>query len=221
MNAHCTNHRAAGFNLTELLVIIGIVGVVGFLAAQLLVVLHEAKYKHYGRIHCVMNLKEIGDALRSEGSEDQMQVVLTNSETMKLVTNGNAYLLWQCLSNRLSSPTNLHCLDDHHRKAALSFSQGFTNANISYFFNLDAPATYPQLILAGDRNVSMAARPGLLTISSNSVLGWTRTELHRGVGNLLMADGSLMQVTSNGLNVAFATGFSTSTNITSARLVIP
>jgi prepilin-type processing-associated H-X9-DG protein len=91
-------------------------------------------------------------------------------------------------------------------------------------FNLDAPATYPQLILAGDRNVSadsLATRPGLLTVSTNTVVGWGKTELHRGVGNLLMADGSCQQVTSNGLNVAFAAGFSSSTNITSARLVIP
>lgn len=150
-----------------------------------------------------------------------MQIVLTNSATMKRVTNGSAYLLWQCLSNCLNSPTNLHCLSDSRRKAAQSFSQGFSNTNISYLFNLDAPATYPQLILAGDRNVSMAARPGLLTVSSNSVVGWTITELHRGVGNLLMADGSCQQVTSNGLNQAFAEAFSAATNITSARLVIP
>ena len=217
MNAHRSSRRASGFNLTELLVVIG---VVAFMAAMVIPALLAA---HHGekRIFCVVHLKEIGIALRSEGNEDPMQVVLTNNETMKQVTNGSAYLLWQRLSNRLSSPTNVYCLADARRKAALSFSQDFSDANISYFFNLDAPATYPQLILAGDRNVSIAARPGLLTVSSNSVVGWTRIELHRGVGNLLMADGSCQQVTSNGLNRAFAEAFSASTNIASAHLVIP
>ena len=217
MNTHRATRRTWGFSLKELLVVIG---VVAFMAAMVIPALLAA---HHGekRIHCVMNLKEIGIALQNEGSDNPMQVVLTNSPTMKQVTNGSAYLLWQCLSNRLSSPTNFYCLADQRRKAALSFSQDFSDANISYFFNLDAPATYPQLILAGDRNVSMAARPGLLTLSSNSVVGWTWTELHRRVGNLLMADGSCQQVTSNGLNVAFAEGFRVSTNITSARLVIP
>jgi len=220
MNAHRPNHQASGFNRVELLVIIGILA---FLVLMIFPALYAAKYKHYGRIHCVMNLKEIGIALRSEGSQDPMRVVFTNTETMKRVTNGNAYLLWQSLSNRLSSPNALHCYDDRRRKAAQSFSQGFSNDNISYFFNLDAPATYPQLILAGDRNVwvdGSAAKPGLLTLSTNTVIGWT-TEQHRRVGNLLMADGSCMQVTSNGLKMAFAEAFGVSTNITSSRLVIP
>jgi len=219
MNAHRARHRASGFSLTELLVVIG---VLAFLAAMVIPALKAA---HHGekRIFCVANLHEIGTVLRREG-DDPTQVVLTNYESMKQVTNGSAYLLWQCLSNRLSSPTNMHCLSDSHRKAALSFSQGFTNANISYFFNLDAPATYTQLILAGDRNVlvdGLAAKPGLLTVSSNDVVGWTATELHRGVGNLLMADGSCQQLTSNGLNQAFALAFGASTNFISARLVIP
>lgn len=223
MNAHRTSRRASGFNLTELFIVIG---VIAFLAAMVIPALYSAATWHgkKGRILCVKNLKEIGVTLRSEASQDPMQVVLTNSETMKRVTNGSAYLLWQTLSNSLESPSSLHCLDDRHRKVAQSFSQGFSNTNISYFFNLDAPATYPQLILAGDRNVSvdnLTTRPGLLTVSTNTVFAWTKTDLHRGVGNLLMADGSCMQVTSNGLNRAFAEAFSASTNITSARLVIP
>jgi len=221
MNAHHTRHRTSGFNLIELLVIIG---AIAFLAAMVIGALLSAHHK-MGRILCVRNLKEIGVALRSEGGQDPMQVVLTNNETMKLVTNGSAYLLWQSLSNHLRSPNALHCFDDDNRprKAALSFSQGFSNDNISYFFNLDAPATYPQLILSGDRNVwvdGLAAQPGLQTVTTNSVIGWTQDQ-HVRVGNLLMADGSCMQVTSNGLKMAFAEAFTASTNITSARLVIP
>jgi hypothetical protein len=75
--------------------------------------------------------------------KNPMQVVLTNSETMKLVTNGNAYLLWQTMSNELSTPKVLHCPDDKRGKEAVSFSQGFSDANISYFCSLDAVETYP------------------------------------------------------------------------------
>jgi len=143
---------------------------------------------------------------------------------MNLVTNGFGYLLWQSLSNSLKSPNTLHCYDDRQRKAAESFSRGFSDTNISYFFNLDAPATDPQQILMGDRNLwadGSAARHGLLTVSSNTVLGWARIGCHQSVGNLLMADGSCRQVTSNGLNQAFAGAFGASTKIISARLVIP
>jgi hypothetical protein len=220
MNAHRTNHRVSGFNLIELLIIIG---VIAFFAFVLLPVL-AAAHKKQGRINCVSHLLEISKILRREGSPDPMGAILTNSETMKQVTNGSAYLLWQSLSNRLSSPDRLHCPDDRRREAAQSFFQGFSDANISYFFSLDAPPTDPQMILAGDRNVwvdGSAAKPGLVIVSSNSVVGWTRTELHRGVGNLLMADGSSRQVTSNLLQMAFTEGFNASTNITSARLVIP
>jgi len=223
MNAPRSSRRVSGFNLTELLIVIG---VIAFLAATVIPALYSASTWHgkKGRILCVANLKEIGTALRREGGDGSMQVVLTNSESMKQVTNGSAYLLWRCLSNSLSSPNTLHCYDDRRRKAAQSFSQGFSNTNISYFFNLDAPATYPQLILAGDCNVSvdsLTTGPGLLTVSTNTVFAWTKTDLHRGVGNLLLADGSCLEVTSNGLNRAFAEAFNASTNITSARLVIP
>jgi hypothetical protein len=222
MHSSRINRRASGFNQVELLVIIG---ALVFLAAMVFPALYSASTMHgkRGRIMCVKNLMEIGVALRSQGREDPMQVVLTNSEAMKRVTNGSAYLLWQTLSNSLESPGSLHCLDDRRRKAAQSFTQDFSNANVSYFFNLDAPATYPQLVLSGDRNVwanGLTAPPGLLAVTTNTVIGWTGDQ-HRLLGNLLMADGSCMQVTSNGLKKAFAEAFTASTNITSARLVIP
>ena len=104
MNAYRTSRRASGFNLTELFIVIG---VIAFLAAMVIPALYSAATWHgkKGRILCVKNLKEIGVTLRSEASQDPMQVVLTNSETMKRVTNGSAYLLWQTLSNSLESPT--------------------------------------------------------------------------------------------------------------------
>jgi hypothetical protein len=250
MNAHHARYRTSGFNLVELLVIIG---VVGFLAVNLLVVL-AATHKHSGMINCISNLKSIGVAFRMqeeaeaamlfsrdlsgvENSKHLMRDVLTSNETMKLVTNGNAYLLWQTMSNDLSSPKVLYCPVDKRRKAAASFSKGLSDANISYFLSLDAPVTYPKMIqisdrnvtvlsdmiLLGDRNVSANGAPaksGLLSIYTNTTAGWTK-EQHCFVGNLLMADGSAAQVTTNGLKQAVADMFSAHTNIVPTHWIIP
>ncbi len=224
MNAHCTRPRASGFSLTELLVIIG---AVGFLAAMLLPAL-AAAHKKSGSIKCVVNLKEAGTAFRIEegdhGDRNPMQVVLTNGETMKLVTNGNAYLLWQTISNELVTPKVLHCPDDKRGKGASSFSQGFSDANISYFYSLDAAENYPQMIMTGDDNLAVdgvPVKPGILNLASSNTLAWTK-ERHIRVGNLGMADGSVQQVTSAGLNLAVVTSTNgVPTNAVTPRWVIP
>ena len=224
MNARCTRRRALGFNQIELLVVIG---VVALLAALLLPALAAAKRKS-SRIKCVSNLKEAGAAFRiwegDHGDRYPMQVVLTNSETMKLVTNGNAYLLWQTVSNELKTPKVLHCPADKQQTEAKSFSQGFSDANISYFFSLDAVETYPQMILDGDDNLAVngvPVKPGILNLWPNSTVTWTK-ERHRGVGNIGMADGSAQQVTSGGLNYAFAACTNgVPTNAVPPRWVIP
>jgi len=224
MNAHRTRRRASGFNLIELLIVIGIVAL---LAAVLLPALAAAKRKST-RIDCVSRLKGLGCAFRlwaqDAGDTYPMQVVLTNSETLKLVTNGNAYLLWQTMSNELSTPKILHCPADEQHKEAHSFFQGFSDANISYFFSLDAAETYPQMVLDGDDNLAVdgvPVKPGLLTFSANSTVTWTKAR-HHGVGNIGMADGSAQQVTSAGLNSAIVNCTNgVPTNAIPPRWVIP
>ena len=224
MNVHRTRRRASGFSIVDLLVTIGIVAL---LAAVLLPALAAAKKKS-SRINCVSNLKQVNIAFRlwegDNGDKYPMQVVLTNSETMKLVTNGNAYLLWQTMSNELSTPKILHCPDDKQRTNAMSFSQGFSDANISYFFSLDAVETYPQMILDGDDNLAVdgaRVKPGILILGTNRTIAWTK-ERHKGAGNIGMADGSAQQVTIAGLNSAIdncANGIPS--NAISPRWVIP
>jgi hypothetical protein len=143
---------------------------------------------------------------------------------MRLVANGNAYLLWQTMSSKLSTPNVLHCPVDKRRKPATSFSQGFSDANISYFFNLDAAETYPQMILAGDGNLAVdgvPVKPGILNLGSNTTVAWTE-EQHRLVGNLLMADGSLNQVRNARLSLTIADSINgVPTNAVTPRWVIP
>jgi len=224
MNAHCTRRRTSGFNLVELLVIIG---AVVLLAVVLLTALAAAK-KESRRTSCVNNLKQVNLFLKirkgDQGGKNPMEFVLNNNETMKLVTNGNTYLLWQTMSNELILPQLLHCPVDKQRTAAVSFSKGFSDANISYFFSLDATEMYPQMILDGDDNLAVngvPVKPGILNLWPNSTVTWTK-ERHRGVGNIGMADGSAQQVTSGGLNYAFADSTNgVPTNAVPPRWVIP
>ncbi|HTY89514.1 MAG TPA: hypothetical protein VMB80_18840 [Candidatus Acidoferrum sp.] len=224
MNAHRTNHRASGFKLIELLVIIG---VVILLAVVLLSAIASAR-KEARRTSCVSNLKQVGLFFRlwagDNGDRYPMQVVLTNAETMKLVTNGSAYLLWQTMSNELSTPKIVHCPNDTQRTSAASFFQNFSDANISYFFSLDATEMYPQMILDGDDNLAIngiRVKPGVLNLSTNTTVAWTK-ERHKGVGNVGLVSGSVLPITSEGLNSGITAGIvGVPTNAVPTRWVIP
>ena len=137
--------------------------------------------------------------------------MLTLSEISK------AYVLWQMMSNELSTPIILHCRADTERVAATNFTTGFSDANISYFFNLDGNEASPQMILTGDDNLAVndvPARTGILTLSTNSTVAWTSAR-HKFVGNIGVADGSVQQVTTHSLVLAISNAAAPS------RLVIP
>jgi prepilin-type processing-associated H-X9-DG protein len=224
MNAHRASRRTLGFTWIELLVVIG---AVALLVALLLPILAAAKRKT-SKINCVSELKQCGIAFKlwqgDNGDHYPQYFVLTNVETMKLLDNGNAYLLWQTMSNELSTPKILHCPNDQQRTNAVSFSHDFSDANISYFFSLDAAEMYPQMILDGDDNLAVdgiRVKPGILNLGVNRTVTWTK-ERHEGHGNIGMADGSAMQVTSGGLNSAIGnTTVGVLTNAISPRWVIP
>jgi len=121
-----------------------------------------------------------------------------------LIGSGNAWVLWQTMSNELSTPKVLRCPEDAERTCATNFSTGFSDANISYFFSLEAADTYPQMILDGDDNLAVngvRVKPGILNLPTTNSLTWTK-ERHRGAGNIGMADGSVQQTTVNTLNSA-------------------
>ncbi len=191
--------------LIEVLVVIAVLAV---LVVVLLPALTPARTGRKGGPSCVNNLHQIGWSFKvwegDNGDKYPMQFALTNSETMKLIGSGNAYVLWQTMSNELSTPKVLHCPADTGRVAATNFSTGFSDANISYFFSLEAADTYPQMILDGDDNLAVngvRVKPGILNLPTTNSLTWTK-ERHRGVGNIGMADGSVQQVTADLLNSA-------------------
>jgi len=220
-----SNQRNQALTRTDVVVVIFVIALV---AALILPALAAAKRKH-ARIDCMSNLKQIGIAFRisenDHGDKYPMAVSVTNGGAMEWAGTGNAYLLWQTMSNQLSSPKVLHCPADADHIAATNFSTGFSGANISYFINADAVETYPQMILDGDDNLLVDGKrvqSGILNLWTNSSVAWTK-DRHHGVGNIGMADGSAQQVTSEGfqranreaLNSALAPGSATN------RLLIP
>lgn len=130
------------------------------------------------------------------------------------------------MSNELSTPKILICPSDiSHNTAATNFAElgnttagmqgGGTNA-ISYFVCGDANETYPQMVMTGDRNIgSTATAPApAITMTMSTVasvtLGttpaqdwaWSANDLHLKVGNIGYADGSVAEVSANGLQQA-------------------
>jgi prepilin-type N-terminal cleavage/methylation domain-containing protein/prepilin-type processing-associated H-X9-DG protein len=218
MKTQRTTRGGRGFTLTELLVVIFVVAVV---AAVLLPVLSVPD----GRMHktnCVNNLKQIGLAFRiwegDNGGKYPMQVSITNGGAMELALTRDVAGIFCTMSNELSTPKVLICPQDTKRIAATNFAAGFNDANISYFLSLDASDANPQMILAGDDNLTVngvRVQPGILNLMANASVGWTK-ERHGGAGNIALADGSVQTTTASALQSALVnTGFATN------RLVIP
>ncbi|HXR04034.1 MAG TPA: hypothetical protein VN836_04925 [Verrucomicrobiae bacterium] len=193
--------------------------------ALLLPALAAAKRKH-SRLGCVNCLHQINLAFKTwegdHGDRYPMDTALRDEEIMKLVGRGKAYPLWQTLSNQLGTPMLLHCPADSERTEATNFTTGFSDANISYFLNLDAADTYPQMILDGDDNLAIngvRVKPGILYLPTANSLTWTK-ERHGGAGNVGMADGSVLQTMPNTLNAAVINA-TNGAPVTTYRWVIP
>jgi competence protein ComGC len=225
MKPRLSNQRNRALTKIDVLAIIAVLAVA---AALLLPALAAAKRKS-SRIGCMGNLKQVGIAFRlwegDHGDKYPMAVSVTNGGAMELIATGNVAACFQVMSNELSTPKILLCPEDTHRAYATNFSTGFSGANISYFINADAVETYPQMIMLGDDNLLVDGKPvqpGILYLWTNATIAWTK-DRHHGVGNIGMADGSAMQVTSEGfqranrevINGALAPGSATN------RLLIP
>jgi len=187
------------FTVFELLVILGILAFfAGMLLAQL-----DSTPQDVRRMKCVNNLKQIGLGFRifSTDHEDLFPMALSTKRggTKERIPGGPAYVHFQVLSNELAVPKVLVCPADG-REAAADF-RSMRNTNLSYFIGLDADETRPQMLLAGDRNVTNGLTPsgGVLRLPPDRVAGWTG-DLHGGCGNVALADGTVQQVSSARLN---------------------
>jgi hypothetical protein len=232
MKTRLSNHRNAAMTLVEVLVVVAVL----FLFLVLIDFGPSPRVKDKARrIFCMNNLKQIGIAFRFwEGDNNgkyPMVVSITNGGAMELIGTGNVAACFQVMSNELSTPKILVCSEDIRRVRAANFSIGFDNSHISYFVGLDADERKPQMFLSGDDNFAIGGVPvksGPLELSANLPIAWSPGRHNaynthfwtpardRFIGNIGLADGSVQQVTTDGLQTALQ-----QTGVATNRLVLP
>ena len=218
MKPRFSNKPTNALTRVEVIVVIATLAVLFVLLLPALVT-----HGHNGRqkIRCINDLKQVGIAYRLwEGDNNNkypMQVSVTNGGVMELIATGNVAACFQVMSNEVNTPKILLCPEDTRRVLATNWST-LNNSNISYFVGLDSAETKPQMFLSGDDNFAIGGVPvksGLLQLLTNTPVAWTKTR-HKLYGNIGLADGSVQQLTTDGLRQAFQ-----QTGVATNRLVIP
>ncbi|HWD94655.1 MAG TPA: prepilin-type N-terminal cleavage/methylation domain-containing protein [Verrucomicrobiae bacterium] len=147
--------------------------------------------------------------------------------------------VFQVMSNELSTPKVCLCpADTFHATPATNFGSAglggtppgdFSTNKTSFFIAGDAIETDPQMVLYGDNNVGTAGggagtsgsagsrlasylfsfgSVGSASVLSAANASWT-IDSHNKVGNLALADGSVQQVSINGLRTTIANATNT------------
>jgi prepilin-type N-terminal cleavage/methylation domain-containing protein/prepilin-type processing-associated H-X9-DG protein len=180
MNFPPGSRKQRAFTLVEMLVVIGIIGI---LAALLLPALSKGEGRAK-RVWCENNLQQAGLAfhifMHDHDGRFPMQVSTNDGGALEFAQSGNLddFIVrnFQAVSNELTAPQLLICPTDT-RQPAPNFA-ALKSENVSYFVGVNADFDKPDSILSGDRNLS----------ASGTQLRWTR-ELHQFKGNVLFADG--------------------------------
>lgn len=204
-----------------LIEVLAVIAVLLVLAVLLFPTRRTGKAKN-PRIQCVNNLKQVGLSFRLWAGDNNdkypMQVSMTNGGTMEFASGRSVFPHFLVMSNELNTPKILVCPADTARQAATNWDHNLHNENISYFVGLDANELNPNMLLSGDRNLSLndvPLKPGIVNLATNDLLGWTK-EIHKDAGNIGLADGSVQQVTVSKLRAALQ-----STGSATNRLAIP
>jgi competence protein ComGC len=206
------------FTRLELFVVITLLIILGVFIPTMLFQNRKASE----RIWCVNNLMQVGTAYRlwanDNGDHFPSLTSITNGGWKELANSprggGCCWTNYLILARDLTNPSVLVCPADHRRPA--SSISNLVNKNISYFVDVDANDTYPQSLLAGDRNLGPGTTPASdygfspADGTGNDVVVkgpvcWSLKMHSRGnpagAGNILLGDGSAQQVTSANLNV--------------------
>ena len=113
--------------------------------------------------------------------------------TLEYATTTQIFRHFLVASDELSSSKILTCNSDlkHDKTADWSL---LNNSNLSYFIGLDSDEAKPKTILSGDRTISTNGNmmPGVWQVSSNGPVVWAKG-IHRGYGNIGLADGSAQE----------------------------
>ena len=215
------NQRRSALTIIEVCIVIALLAV---LAAMLLPTLPSRPIRS-SRISCLNNLKEIGTAYRlwagDNGDLIPAQQTVCSNGWWDFLTNANqgarCWMNYAIMENELGQSPKLVICPADERQAALTFTNGFGNTNISYFVGVNANDIYPQSIAGGDRNLGPGTVPDPdygyspkdgkgndVTIPITGPVCWS-LKMHSagnpaGAGNILLGDGSGQQMSSAGLN---------------------
>jgi len=152
------------------------------------------------RVNCASNLKQVGLGFRmwanDHGDRFPWQVPAAEGGTKEFAQLPYATLHYVIVSNEFNSPKILTCVADQNRVRTNNWEVPL-HLSLSYFAGLNADETKPATILSGDRNISTnsSIMSGLLTVQDTNQLQWT-TDVHYKQGNIGLADGSVVQLTS-------------------------
>jgi prepilin-type processing-associated H-X9-DG protein len=211
MKAQNTIDAKRAFTVLELMVVL----LIAIIFVGLLLPALSRPTQRAPRIHCVNNLKQNWIAFRiwsgDNGDKFPMDVSTNMGGTKEFVGGNEVYRHFQAMSNELGNPKMVICPSDQKRSAATNFTTDFNSSHVSYFVGVDANVTNAGNFLAGDRNLTsgVAARDGILEITTNQAVGWTK-KIHKNAGNILFADGHVEMLSPDKLKEAVArTGMAT------------
>ena len=217
MKPSATDRRRLAFTLIEVIIVVAVLITA---AMVFLPTIMRPPRVTSSRISCVNNLKQLGLAYKiwelDNGDRLPFHVSITNGGAMEPAMAGNPALVFEVMSNELSTPKILLCPRDGTRRAATNFLT-LRSTNLSYFVGLEATNNAPSAFISGDRNLTNAGgvKGGVLLATTNDPVSWTAA-LHQNCGNIGLADGSVQQLSTKLLRDAVAnTGFQTN------RLLMP
>lgn len=192
MKIHRDNNKGLGFTVTDLVLVVAAVIVVG------IVLPWSSRFgrrnDEHARGRCYSNIRQVALAFRiwSNDHEEKFpwQVPLAQGGSQEYLETGQVFRHFLAASNEMYSPKMLACRSDASRSPTTNWSK-FSNANLSYFVGVDANETIAASILSGDRSLSENGRmeSGQLTISTNTEMTWA-PGLHEHFGFIALGDGS-------------------------------
>jgi prepilin-type N-terminal cleavage/methylation domain-containing protein len=195
METRSNRKRNGAFTLLELLIVLAILVI---LAALLLPALN-GRGKRSTAIRCMVNLKQVEIAIimwtTDHDNQCPWQVSETNGGSMEAISAGKAAPHFRVLAPYIrNNMALLLCPTDKARHVPPTIAE-FNDQNVSYFINLDSVTNSTMSVQFGDRHLEVdgkPVKPGLITVSTNLIVAWTR-ELHgrnsKPAGVLSFVDG--------------------------------